>query len=49
MNKFWQVRLATFAWGFSVTYAFTGKLGLSSALFLTMAAGNTIIMKLLIK
>ncbi len=44
MSKFAKVRILTFVWGFAVVYAFTGRLDLTSALFLTQVAGNTIIM-----
>jgi uncharacterized membrane protein len=49
MSKFWQVRLATFIWGFAVIYAFTGRIDFTSKVFLTQALGNSIIMYLILK
>lgn len=49
MSTFWRVRLATLAWGFAVTFIFTGSLVTSVALFGVMAAGNTIIMWALVR
>ena len=49
MSSFLKVRIATFIWGFFVTYLFTRRLDLTSVMFLTMVIGNTIIMKLMIK
>jgi len=49
MSSFLKVRIATFVWGFAITYLFTRRLDLTSAMFLTMVIGNTIIMKLIIK
>lgn len=44
MSKFWKVRLATLVWGSSVTYFFTGDLGLTGMIGLVVVAGNTLIM-----
>lgn len=49
MTPFARVRIATLLWGFIVSLVFTGKLGLASAMFLTMAAGNTIIMWVILR
>ncbi len=49
MNAFWKARLATFLWGFLVSYGFTGKLVVALPMFLVMAIGNTILMWILIR
>jgi len=43
-KEFIKMRIATFLWGFLVVYFFTGRLDVTSLLFLTQVAGNTIIM-----
>lgn len=43
MSTFWKLRLSMFAWGFAVIYAFTGKLDLTSRVFLVQALGNTVL------
>lgn len=49
MSNFLKVRLATLIWGFMISYLFTGKLITAGLMFAVMAAGNTIIMWLLVK
>jgi len=49
MSKFWQVRLWTFIWGFSVIYYFTGKIDFTSKVFLVQVIGNSIIMWLILR
>ena len=44
LSQFAKVRISTFIWGFLVVYAFTQRFDLTSALFLTQVAGNTLIM-----
>jgi uncharacterized membrane protein YeaQ/YmgE (transglycosylase-associated protein family) len=44
ISNFWKIRIGTFVWGFLVSYWYTGQLGFASKMFLTMVAGNTIIM-----
>lgn len=44
MSKFWKTRIATFIWGAAVVYYYTRQLDLTSRLFLTQVAGNTLIM-----
>ncbi len=44
MNKFYKLRIATLLWGCSVSYAFTGDLGLTSKMMLVIFIGNTFIM-----
>ena len=48
-RAFWKVRLATLLWGFAVVYIFTGRLGLTSRIFMVQAAGNTAIMWALLR
>ena len=47
--NFIKLRLATLAWGFIVSYIFTGELVTSLYMFAVMGIGNTIIMYLLTK
>ena len=49
MSPFLKVRIATLAWGFIISFLFTGHLITSIVMFSVMAIGNTIIMKRLIK
>ena len=49
MSSFWKARLATFAWGFGVSWWFTGEIILASKMFLVMALGNTVLMWFFIK
>jgi hypothetical protein len=44
LTPFWKVRIATFIWGFCCVLWFTGRIDLSSKLFLTQVAGNSLIM-----
>jgi uncharacterized membrane protein len=47
--SFWPTRILMLIWGFGVVYAFTGRLDLTSKVFIIQALGNTIIMALMKK
>lgn len=49
MSTFWRVRLTSLAWGFIVSYVFTGSLVTSVVMFSVMAGGNTLWMWLLMR
>lgn len=49
MSTFWRVRLATAAYGFAVTFLFTGSLFTSLGLMVVLILGNTLIMRALIR
>ena len=49
MGRFWRVRLLTLAWGFGVTFGFTGSLIGSAVMFSLIVAGNTLIMWVVLK
>ena len=49
MNLFWRVRYTTLATTFLITFIFTGKIGFSSALTLTLVATNSLIMWLYLR
>lgn len=44
MSRFWRLRLSTLAWGFAVSYLFTGSLVTSLAMWAVVVGGNTILM-----
>lgn len=44
VSRFWRLRLSTLAWGFGVSYLFTGSLVTSVAMWAVVVAGNTFLM-----
>jgi hypothetical protein len=44
MSPFWKMRLSTLAWGFVVSFVFTGSLITSVAMWSVVVAGNTVLM-----
>ena len=43
-KRFWYMRTGTLIWGFTVSWAFTGKLIVAIPMFTTMVIGNSLIM-----
>lgn len=44
MSRFVKMRVGALAWGFLVSWAFTGKLVTAIGMFAVLAIGNTLIM-----
>lgn len=44
MSRFWRLRLSTLAWGFAVSWLFTGSLVTAVPMFTVIAVGNSLLM-----
>lgn len=44
MSRFLRLRLSTLAWGFAVSFVFTGSLIQSAAMWACVVVGNTYLM-----
>lgn len=44
MSQFWKIRIGMSIWGFLVAWFFTDKIDLTSKIFISQLAGNSLIL-----